>query len=83
MAEPDLDAAEKDMDEAVSSVLTKHGLMANRWLLAAEVLEEDGERSLLAMTSPDLRSWDSLGMLGYLIERERAAIHEDYRADPD
>lgn len=73
----DLERVEQDLGDAIGEVLRRHGLMVNRWVLVAEVLNEHGQRELVCFTSTDLRSWDSLGMLGYVLERERGAVHVD------
>lgn len=72
--ESDLFQAQAELHDAISDVLSRHGLMANRWLLGAEVLDADGDRAMEAFTSPDMRAWDSLGILGFLDARERAGI---------
>lgn len=71
----DLARTEQELHEAISEVLTRHGLMVNRWVLVTEVMDREGERALEAFTSPDLRAWDSLGLLHFILERERGAIH--------
>lgn len=70
----DLVQVEKEIGEAIAAVLTRHDLMVNRWVLVSEVFEADGNRKVGAFTSDDLRAWDSLGLLGYILERERAGV---------
>ncbi|MER5608367.1 hypothetical protein AB0F93_00225 [Micromonospora tulbaghiae] len=74
MAE-DLEQVERELNEAVSAVLNRHKLLTTRWVLVAEVLDEAGQRQCASFVSPDLRVWDSLGMLGFILEREREAVH--------
>lgn len=88
MADPDevkrhLDAAERELHDAVSQVLGRHGLMVTKWILAAEVLDADGERALESFASPDIRAWDTIGLFGYLDARERGAIAADVAGEPD
>jgi hypothetical protein len=75
VTEPDdLVQAQDDLHQAVAEVLGRHGLMVTKWLLAAEVIDTDGGRDMQAFTSPDLRAWDSLGLLGYMNAREQGAV---------
>ncbi len=69
--ERDLAAAEQEMHQAIAGVLSQHGLMVTKWILAVEVLDSEGGRAMEAFTSPDFRAWDSVGLLGYLDARER------------
>lgn len=78
-----LEKAERDLGDAIGGVLRGHGLMANRWTLVCEVLDDEGQRQLVSFTSSDLRVWDSLGMLGYIHERERGAVHAEVAAERD
>lgn len=60
--------------------------LVNRWVCLVEVIEDDGTRILLTAGSEDLRAWDTLGMLDYALERERANVAIDYadgEADDD
>ena len=70
----DLEAAEQELHDAIAQVLGRHGLMVTKWILAAEGLDAAGERAMEAFTSPDFRSWDSIGLLGFLDARERGTI---------
>lgn len=70
----DLDAAERQLHQAIAEVLGQYGLMTTKWILAVEGLGADGSRAMEAFTSPDFRAWDSLGLLGYLDARERGAV---------
>lgn len=47
--------------EAVVKKITQAS-MVNRWVLVAEVINEDGERELRDVTSPGLAYWDVQGM---------------------
>lgn len=70
----DMAQIQGELHTAISDVLTKHGLYLNRWLLVTEVVEADGDRSLNSFASPDLRAWDSLGMLEFALAQERGAL---------
>ncbi|GHE15317.1 hypothetical protein GCM10010339_89580 [Streptomyces alanosinicus] len=54
------------LEEALAGVLAVHerGLLA-RAVVVAEVLDEDGERSLSILTTPGVMEWDALGLCRY------------------
>ncbi|WP_399932185.1 hypothetical protein [Streptomyces kanamyceticus] len=54
------------LEEALSGVLAEHerGLLA-RAVVVAEVLDEDGERTLSILTTPGVMEWDALGLCRY------------------
>ena len=79
----DPEIAQQELAEAISSVLTRHGLMTNRWILVTEVIDQDGGRSLGSFSSDDLRAWDTLGMLHYVLEQDKGVIHQDMNDDGD
>lgn len=66
--------AQRELHDAVSEVLGRHGWMVTKWLCVAEILEPSGERALESFASPDIRAWDTMGMLSYLDARERGAV---------
>ncbi|MGV9878671.1 hypothetical protein [Streptomyces sp. NPDC003006] len=53
------------LEEAPAGVLAEHerGLLA-RAVVVAEVLDEDGERTLSILTTPGVMEWDALGCAG-------------------
>ncbi len=73
-AREQLDAAERELHDAIAAVLGRHGCMVTKWILAAEVLDGDGVRAMESFASPDFRAWDSIGLLGFLDARERGAV---------
>jgi len=77
----DFAAFEREFGDAVDGVLSRHGLLPNRWILVADVLSDAGSRELVTAASADLRAWDALGMLSYAIERERGAVHHEVAAE--
>ncbi len=79
----DFEAVQREVGEAVAAVLARHGQMPNRWMLVAEVMDTDGERSLETFASQDLRSWDALGMLAFALERERGGVYADVAREDD
>jgi hypothetical protein len=74
--EPDghLEAVERELHDAIAQVLGRHELMVTKWLCVAEVYDAAGERALEYYGSPDIRAWDTLGIVGYLDARERGAV---------
>lgn len=42
--------------------------MVTKWVLAVETIDENGERYLLSMRSPDTFSWDAKGMLYSILD---------------
>jgi hypothetical protein len=79
-----LEAAERELHDAIAQVLGKHGLMVTKWVLGAEGLDnESGERVLETFTSPDFRSWDAIGIMGFLDARERGVVGAEAAAEGD
>lgn len=77
---------EAELHDAICAVLQRHGMMATKWLAGVKIIGEDGERTLGTFTSPDFRSWDSIGILGCLDARERGVVGAeaaDERLDED
>ncbi len=70
-----LQLIEQELNNAVSDVMGRHGMVVTKWMAAVEVIDGSGERALEAFTSPGLRSWDSIGILGFLDARERGPVH--------
>lgn len=85
--EDELVIAGRELNDALSQILNRRGLMPTKWVLAAEGIDNAGERVLETFTSPDFRAWDSIGMLGFIDARERGAVGaaaaDDVRDDGD
>lgn len=62
---PDPEAVAVDVQNALADVLGRRGLMLTRWVLHAEVMEDDGERSLWHLTTEDMKIWDTLGLVDH------------------
>lgn len=59
-------AIERDMADAIATVLARHERsMPNRWLALIETIDEDGERGLWTLTSLGMMAWDTVGLLQY------------------
>ncbi|MEN8649114.1 hypothetical protein ABCR94_00300 [Streptomyces sp. 21So2-11] len=61
-----MSALTEELEAALAEVLAdnERGMLA-RAVVVAEVLDEDGERTLSVLTTPDLPEWDALGMCRY------------------
>jgi hypothetical protein len=77
----DLAAAERELHDAIAAVLGRRGMMVTKWMLVAEILDGDGVRALESFASPDIRAWDTIGILGYLDARERGAIAAEFAGE--
>lgn len=67
-------AVQKAVRKAVEDALASFGEYPTRWVLCAEALGADGERSLWLTTGEATKTWDVLGMLGFLDALERAKV---------
>ncbi|MEU5428468.1 hypothetical protein ACH4UT_23430 [Streptomyces sp. NPDC020799] len=56
----------EQLEEALAEVLgeDERGMLA-RAVVIAEVLDDDGERTLMVMTTPGVTKWDALGLCRY------------------
>lgn len=86
MADPDeierhLAEVEREIHDAVSQIMGRHGLMVTKWLCVAELLGADGQRMLESFASPDMRAWDTIGMIGLIEARERGVLGAAAAAD--
>lgn len=68
------DEIEQELHQALAEILGRRGVMATKWMVVAEGLADNGSRDLLSFSSPDFRSWDSIGFIGFLDARERGAV---------
>ena len=57
MINPD---AYANLQDAITTIT--EASMVTRWVLIAEVIDDNGERNLADLTSPDLAYWDVAGM---------------------
>ncbi|GAA3834990.1 hypothetical protein GCM10022403_079700 [Streptomyces coacervatus] len=55
-----------DMEQSLAAVLAEHerGMLA-RAVVIAELLDDEGERSLSVLTTPGMPEWDALGLCRY------------------
>jgi hypothetical protein len=69
-----LDALSEQVHGDLAGRLTawEDGYMLTKYLTVAEVIGRDGMRSVLLVTSREMKSWETLGMLGYAAQLEQA-----------
>ncbi len=79
-AGPD-EAVGRELLDAASQILARHDLMVTKWLFVADVIDGDGERMLASYASPDIRAWDTLGMIDFVQARERGVVAADAAAE--
>jgi hypothetical protein len=70
----DPEAVRAALVEAIEGALSRFGEFATRWVVIAEALGADNERGLWLAVTPGARQWDTVGLLTYGLERERAQI---------
>lgn len=65
-----------DTRESVTAALDQAfrdgGDMVTRWALVAEVIDEDGARSVWTLAPPEAKAWDTLGLLAFAQQIEQA-----------
>lgn len=55
-----------DLEQSLAEVLGEHERgMLSRAVVVAEVLDDEGERSLSVLTTPGMPEWDALGLCRY------------------
>lgn len=60
------------------------GEMVVRWVACIEYIDAEGSRGLYSIGSPNLESWDAIGMLRTaLIRQEAAEAQESLSADSE
>jgi hypothetical protein len=77
VTQPDPNAVQRALTEAVEGALSAHGEYATKWVLVAESLGADGERGLWLATAKGAKPWDTLGLFGFAVELERTKIIAD------
>ncbi|WP_367132885.1 MULTISPECIES: hypothetical protein [Streptomyces] len=76
-----MDELGEDLEVSLAMVLGEAEIgMLSRAVVIAEVLDDNGERTLMVMTTPRISEWDALGMCRYgqlCIEGPVAALFTD------
>lgn len=71
-----------DVTEALAEAFRKTGFMATKWAVIAEVIDENGERSLWTLAPTGQLAWDTLGLLEFARQLEQAdAVSNILEAD--
>lgn len=66
------------LQDTLANTLHAHdGSMVTRFVVCLDVIDPEGERSLVLQCSPDMKSWDTLGMLEFARQQEQAASVRD------
>lgn len=67
-----------EIHNSLSNIVHKHEQsMVIKWIAIMETIEEDGQSALWMLSAEGSRQWDTIGMLTYALERERAAINKE------
>lgn len=61
--------------ELAEQIRTECGVpLVTKWLVIAEVIDEDGDKGICQIESPDLTMWDAVGMLSFQLAVEKARL---------
>lgn len=63
------------VETAISTAFQETDELVTRWVLAAEVIETTGQRSLWVLNPDTMEVWDSLGLLRFAEEVTRRDAH--------
>lgn len=87
MADFDPEEMEREVDSAIRSVLAKYeGAFVFKWIALIETQPEGELRGIWTFTAEDQMAWDSIGMMEYAVELEKAALiawHMKRESDED
>lgn len=83
MTEVSWDDVKDELDTRIVEVAYVHGALVNRWVLLADVVEENGERTLWSVAPSSVTNWDTLGMLAAGYELARLHTVESFEDDTD
>lgn len=85
MTQPvDGDQLRTELGHAIAAVLGRHEQsMTTKWLALVETIDDEGQRGLWTFGSEGIRAWDSIGLLAYAYEVEKADIVASRLAEGD
>lgn len=64
---------EAELGEALGKIIGKHETcMVLKWTALVETMDEKGERGLWTLTSPDVKAWDTVGMLQHALHLQQS-----------
>lgn len=69
----------RELEKALASAIGRHEVgMVTRWVALVESVDADGVRGVWPLTAEGMSAWDTLGLLSWGLEIERASIHRNY-----
>lgn len=71
------DEIQRRLEAAIPEAFTAEGGFVTKWIVIAETIRSDSKRGLWTQTSPDMKPWDSVGMLRFAIGVEETAWHQN------
>jgi hypothetical protein len=75
VSEDETTPIERDLNDAIAGVLARHERsMLGNWVALIETVQESGDRGLWTLSSPDVKAWDTVGMLTYGLQVQQAQI---------
>lgn len=63
-----------ELNDAIATVLRRHGEMPTTWVAAVETVDSDGQMGVWRLVPPDAPFWRLLGMTAYLDAAVRNAV---------
>ncbi len=64
---------EAELGEAFGKIIGKHETcMVLKWTALVETMDDKGERGLWTLTSPDVKAWDTVGMLQHALHIQQS-----------
>lgn len=74
---------QRRLEQAIPEAFSAEGGFTTKWLVVAETIGPEGERGVWTRTSPDLKPWDTIGLLEFAIAVERRGDGWGRRTDQD
>ena len=82
--EKDADAMSTAMHDAIARVVgAQESCLVTLWAALIETIDQDGERGLWTLASPEMQAWDTLGILTYALQMEQARAVNHHHGDED
>jgi 2-keto-3-deoxy-L-rhamnonate aldolase RhmA len=85
VSDVDIEQLRRDVGAAIAEAVSRHERsMVSRWVAVVETIEAaDGVRGLWCLAPDDLKKWDTLGLLTFALDVERAATVADRIQDDE
>lgn len=69
----------RELEQALASAIGRHEVgMVTRWVALVESVDAEGIRGVWPLTADGMTSWDTLGLLSWGLELEKAAVHRTH-----